>query len=311
MRMADPVRRCAALVLVLGLTLPAPAAAQEAEAPPAADGSGVGGSWAGWAKLVNDWPGDRCRYEGGPAADSVHLELSPSGAGLKGSVAIDLPAEPGSTCPPLRKRYSIDEASVGEGTVAFTDSGGNEWNLSLRRSGTVLQGLLAWRSGGADQPLAEGFSTPDGQRPATRLSGEVRLTRGPQGAPAEGAAAGGGEPAAAAAPAAKAGVGRHLGNLGIVLGANVVGLGLLYGVNKVGKGSSSTGVVTCSPRVCIVGAPNAPCFCEGNVVSGGDCGTTEAGAPIGAPCDGKTVPCESGLSCNSGTCEDRSGHCQY
>ena len=103
-----------------------------------------------------------------------------------------------------------------------------------------------------------------------------------------------------------------MGNLGLVIGANVVALGLLYGANKLGKGSSDSGVLTCSPRVCIVGATiNDPCFCEGNVVSGASCGTTVGGAPIDAPCDGRSVPCRATLSCNSGICEDRDGRCQF
>ena len=64
-------------------------------------------------------------------------------------------------------------------------------------------------------------------------------------------------------------------------------------------------------RTCIVGAPGAPCFCESNVLSGASCGSTPAGAPLGAPCDGKTTPCQSALSCNSGICEDRDGRCPY
>jgi hypothetical protein len=107
------------------------------------------------------------------------------------------------------------------------------------------------------------------------------------------------------------GAGKQAGNIIAIIGANVVGLGLVYGANKLGQGSSETGGVTCSPRVCIVGAPGAPCFCEGNVLSGGSCGTTTAGAPIGAPCDGTSVPCQAALSCNSGICEDRDGRCPF
>jgi hypothetical protein len=176
-----------------------------------------------------------------------------------------------------------------------------------------MQGLLAWRQGGTEQPLGEGFTRPDGQRPMARLSGEVRLSRTvatdaaqPAGVAVPPAAEG-----SAAAPTPPAGTGRHVGNLGLVIGANVVGLGLLYGVNKLGKGSAESGVVTCSPRTCIVGAPNDPCFCEGNVLSGASCGTTTGGAPIGAPCDGTSVPCQAGLSCNSNLCEDRFGRCPY
>jgi len=303
--------RLVALALAAALALPPAGFAQEPAAP---SGPSAAGSWEGWAKLTNDWPGQSCRYEGGPGATSVRLELSVVEAQLKGSVAIDLPAEPGSGCPPLRKRYAIVEATQGTGTVSFTDAGGNEWTLSLRRSNEVLQGLLAWRQGGREEPLAAGFTRPDGLRPATRLNGEVRLQRGGEEALREELAAATPVPAAegAVAPAPRAGVGRHVGNLGLVVGANVVALGLLYGANKLGKGSSESGVLTCSPRVCIVGAAiNDPCFCEGNVVSGVSCGTTTSGAPVGAPCDGRSVPCQAGLSCNSGLCEDRFGRCQY
>jgi hypothetical protein len=307
-RMLHDARRATVLALVLELALPSLGRAQE---PSPAAGAGVGGSWEGWAKLANDWPGEPCRYEGSAASTSVHLELSAAGGQLRGSAAIDLPAEPGSSCPALRKRYTIDEVTVAETTVAFTDSGGNEWNLSLRRGGAVLQGLLAWRSGGPDQPLAEGFTRANGERPLAHLSGEVRLHRaGDTGtAGAEGGAPG--EVTTSATPAAKPKGSGGLSTLGIVLGANVVGLGLLYGVNRIGKGTSEQGVITCSPRVCVVGAPGAPCFCEGNVVSGATCGTTVSGAPIGAPCDGQATPCESALSCNSGICEDRFGRCPY
>jgi hypothetical protein len=307
-----PSSRLVALVCA-ALVLPPGGRAQD-EAPAGEAGAGVAGSWEGWAKLTNEGPGQECRYDGEPGATSVRLELTREGGLVKGSVAIDLPAEPGSPCPPLRKRYAIAEVTEASGTLSFTDSGGNEWTLGVRRGGGVLQGLLAWRQGGPEQPLAEGFARPDGQRPTARLSGEVRLQRGQPGAGAEepGAPTAAPGEAPAAARASTGGAGHHLANLGLVIGANVVGLGLLYGVNKLGKGSSESGVVTCSPRVCIVGATvNDPCFCEGNLVSNGSCGTTAAGAAIGAPCDGKSVPCQSGLSCNSGVCEDRFGRCPY
>jgi len=295
--------RLVALALAAALALPPAGLAQEPAAP---SGPSAAGSWEGWAKLTNDWPGQVCRYDGGPGAPSVRLELTVVEGQLRGSVAIDLPAETGSGCPPLRKRYAIAQATQGTGTVSFTDSGGNEWTLSLREREALLQGLLAWHPASQEEPLAEGFTSPDGRRPTTRLNGEVRLQRGREVADAPAAAAG------TATPAPHAGVGRHLGNVGLVIGANVVALGLLYGVNKVGKGSSESGVLTCSPRVCIVGATiNDPCFCEGNVVSGASCGTAVGGAPAGAPCDGRSVPCQALLSCNSGICEDRDGRCQF
>jgi hypothetical protein len=305
--MRSSLSRATALVLATALCAPGMAVAQQSE-PAESSSAALTGAWEGWARLTNDWPGLACRYTGGADAVSVRMEIGAQGGQLTGSIAIDLPAEPASGCPPLRKRYSLRDATQAAGTLAFTDSGGNEWNLSARRGGRVLNGLMAWRAGGPEQPLAEGFTAQGGVRPLSRLSGEVRLTRPGAAEPEETAAA----PAAeTAAPQKKAGGGSHLKNFGLILGANVVGLGALYAANKLGKGSSESGVVTCSPRVCIVGAPNAPCFCEGNVVSGASCGTTTGGAPIGAPCDGKSVPCQAGLSCNGNVCEDRFGRCLY
>jgi len=300
--MRSHARRHGVLLLVILLAHPPAAAPQEATAS-----GGVAGSWEGWATLVNEWPGHPCRYEGSRDEMSVRLELSPGDGRLEGSVAIDLPAAEGSGCPPLRKRYSITDVVVGEATVSLTDSGGHEWNLGLQRQGHVLRGMLAWRQGGAEAPLADGFAFSDGTKPASRLSGEVRLARPGAGASEEEGATS----AAAGTAEGSTSVGRHLGNFGVVLGATAVGLGLLYGANELGKGSSEEGVVTCSPRRCVVGAPTEPCFCEGNVVSGDSCGTTASGVPIGGACDWPSMPCEATLSCNSGLCEDRFGRCPY
>lgn len=297
--------------------VPEDAEAMPAPEAPAAPAPGesvavVGGSWSGWAKVANDWPGLLCRYEPAGEEPTVRLELAPSAPGLHGSVAIDIPAEPGSACPPLRKRYTIAEVRMAPGNAAFIDSGGNEWTLSARRNGAVLQGTIAWQQGGPDEPLAEGFSLPNGVRPLSRLAGEIRLRRDDAAGEAEAAAEGAeGTAPAEAAPPKKAGAGTHAGNVAKVIGANVVGIGLLWAANELGQGSSDAGVLTCSPRVCIVGAPNAPCFCEGNVVSGASCGSTTGGVPIGGACEGTTLPCQASLSCNSNLCEDRFGRCPY
>ena len=292
---------------------PAPQTRPEAAEPAAVENAAVvGGSWSGWAKLANDWPGLACRYE--PAGDepTVHLELAAAEPGLRGSVAIDIPAEPGSACPPLRKRYTIAEVRMEPSRASFTDSGGNEWTLVARRGGAVLQGTVAWQQGGPDEPLAEGFTLPNGVRPLSRLAGEVRFRHDDPAGAAQGADTDAAAQAAEGQAAAKkGGVGTHAGNVAKVIGANVVGLGALWAANELGKGSSTAGVLTCSPRVCIVGAPNAPCFCEGNVVSGASCGSTTGGVPIGGACDGTTQPCQASLSCNSNLCEDRFGRCPY
>lgn len=316
------------VLLAAAVAAPSPIVAQET--PPPADpakaaASALAGSWSGWATIANDWPDLPCRYEGAAGSESVHLELMNDGGLVHGSVSIDLPAESGTACPALRKRFTIGEVSTGGGSVSFTDSGGNEWTLSQRRSGNVLQGMLAWRAGGTDQPLAEGFTTKQGVRPLARLAGEVQLRKA--GAPAEPATPGATESAvapasagvAAAAPAAapqKTGAGGHLKNLGLVLGANVVGFAALYGINQIGKGKGSQGAVTCSPRVCVVGAPNAPCLCYNEIIIGASCGETPTGLAEGETgCDGGLRPCAANLSCNlagvSGICQGENGRCAF
>jgi hypothetical protein len=292
------IRAAIAAVLALALASPHSVSAQDAAATEAG-GSPLAGSFEGWAKLTNEWAGQLCHYDAGPDATTVHLELNEDAGRLRGSLALDVPAATEAGCPPLRKRYVIAEADAGPGTLTFTDSGGNEWTLGVRHSASVLQGLMAWRQGGPDQPLAEGASGD--RRLVARLSGEVHLRRiEAQVKP----------PAAASAPP-KAGAGTHLRNLGIVLGANIVGLGLLYGVNRIGEGSVSSGAVSCSPRVCNVGLPGAPCFCEGATVAGGPCGDTASGQGIGQPCALPATPCQEGASCNSSFCEDQTGRCPW
>jgi hypothetical protein len=258
------------------------------------------GNWTGTGTFTNEWPSSVCAYEG-TAGTAVTLELSRDAGKVSGSLAIDVPGTPGSPCPALRKRYQIPEAQVSQSAVTFTDSGGHEWNLGLRKQ--FLKGLVAWKEGGpGGEPLAEAFSLPGGVRPLTRLSGEVKLERVA-------------EPAAAEAPPSAAGKakkgGSVLRNVGIVLGANVVTLGALVGVNKVAKSSSSSATVTCSPRTCLPGEPGQQCLCNANVLSGNPCGTTTSGVPLGGVCDGNALPCQSGFSCNAGVCEDRNGRCPY
>jgi hypothetical protein len=269
--------------------------------------TGLAGDWEGWAGLTNDWPDHACRYEGAKDEVSVRMGLTSQGGQLEGSVAIDLPPAEGSGCPPLRKRYVITEVVSTEGVVSLSDSGGHDWNLSLRRDGSVLTGMMAWQRGGADEPLAEGFSFPDGSRPLSRLSGEVRLQKVSAEVASEGESVAEG---GAAAPETTSG-GQHIKNLGAILGVTAVGLGALYGVNQLGQSNSDEGTITCSPRRCVVGAPNEPCFCEGNVLSGDPCGDTASGVEIGGACNYPNLPCQALLSCNSGICEDQFGRCPF
>jgi hypothetical protein len=316
--MRHRVRRAGALVIACLLAVPVAGVPQTVSS-----GAGLAGDWVGWATLTNDWPGHPCRYEGSKDETSVRLELSPEEGRLRGSVAIDLPAAEGSGCPPLRKRLLVTEVVLAESAVSLTDSGGHGWDLALRGNGRALRGIMAWQQGGADEPLAEGFAFSDGEKPRSRLRGEVQLRKATVptdseevAAETEGTAAGGTPTTASQTTSG----GTHVKNLGAILGATAVGLGALYGVNQLGQGETEEGVVTCSPRRCVVGAPGEPCFCEGNVVSGQDCGATETGIPEGGNCDFPTYPCEALLSCNSALsptgdtvsiCEDRIGRCPF
>jgi hypothetical protein len=272
-----------------------------------ASGAGLAGEWTGPAVLSNDWPAHPCRYDGSDAETSVRLELAPREEGLQGSLAIDLPPAEGSGCPPVRKRFLVTEVVLAEGVVSLTDSGGHDWNLSWVEQGRELRGMMAWQQGAADELLAEGFAFTDGTKPRSRLSGEVWIRKATVTGENEAAVAG--APAVTAEETTSAG--QHLKHVGAILGATAVGGAALYGVNQLGQGSSQEGTITCSPRWCVVGAPGEPCFCEGNVVSGQDCGETETGIPEGGPCDFPTLPCEALLSCNSNICEGRFGRCPF
>jgi hypothetical protein len=279
--------------------------------------TGIAGDWEGWARLDNDWPGHPCRYESREEEVSIRLALASRDGKLQGSVAIDLSPAEGSGCPPVRKRYLVTEVVQAEGLVSLTDSGGHDWDLAPKRDGRILRGLMAWQQGGDDQPLAEGFAFADGTRPRSRLRGEVRLrkrTATPEGVEGEEAAGGAGAEAGpqSGAPEQRTTSGGTYAKYVVgILGATAVGLAGLYGVNQLGQGSSEEGTVTCSPRRCIVGAPGEPCFCEGNVVSGAECGETESGVPIGGACDFPTLPCQALLSCNNNICQDRFGRCPF
>lgn len=277
--------------LVLGLVGDTPLRAQPAEPD-------LAGTWNGPAVLMNDWPGFTCHYEGADSPPAVQLELTKDGGQWTGSVAIDVAPAEGSGCPPLRKRYAIPAVHAEEGSVSFTDSGGNEWNLALRHGEGLLKGLMAWKTG--DESLASGFKAPSGATPLTRLSGEVKLQRAP-----------GDRPVPAEGPKKKVTAGQRVGQIGAILSANVVAAGALYGVNKAGKSTTGGGAVTCSPRNCVITAVGEPCLCNNNITSGASCGTTPSGVALLGVCDGTSLPCQSGFSCNRGFCEDRSGACPF
>ncbi len=287
-------RVLAALVLLVG---PGLAPAQE----PATTPTDLTGTWTGTGQFTNEWPQSACVYEG-TAATAVSLELSRDAGKVTGSLALDISAAPGSSCPPLRKRYQIPEAQVSQSEVSFADAGGHAWNLALKKQ--YLKGLMAWQEGSrGSEPLAEGFSLPGGVHPMTRLSGEVKLSRVEEPATPEASAG--------KRDTSKKSSGHLVRNLGIVAVANVVALGALVGVNRVAKSSTTSATVTCSPRTCLPAEPGQQCLCNANVLSGTPCGTTTSGVPQGGVCDGNALPCQSGFSCNASVCEDRNGRCPY
>jgi len=199
----------------------------------------------GWAKLANDWPGETCRYDAGTEAPSVRLELAGERR-LAHGLGRDRPARRvGLGCPPLRKRYAIAETIQGRARCPSPTRAATSGRSRCDGAGSVLQGLLAWRQGGPEQPLAEGFTARTGKRPLAQLSGEVRCARRRSG---PGGGCGGcrfgsrQRPEPAAGDAGPPTRGRPVpGEHSLIVGANVVGLGLLYGANKLGKGSSEDG----------------------------------------------------------------------
>ena len=288
------LKRLLSLTLASALTIGATPRAQEA-AP-----ASVFGTWKGTAALTNDSSPTTCRYEG--AAESTVLKLQSTDAGPRAIVRLEIAGVPGSGCPPLHKRYEATNVVIAGSAVSFLDPAGHEWSLAVREGRLV--GLVAWKGGGKDEPLAEGFAPPGGTAPLTRLSGEVALDL----AAAEGegkAAAGAAEPTTKAATKSKG----HF--LPAFLAANVVGLGAFYGVKKATDDTGSGGVATCSPRYCVYGGISDPCVCNIPITSGASCGQTTYGVTFGGVCNDKTLPCQATLSCNNGLCDDKLGRCPY
>jgi hypothetical protein len=315
--MTRPSNGCRLACLGAALVFSPPAPGAQTEAP-----RSLLGRWAGSAKLTNEWGTTPCAYSGGgtPAVaetpPAVTLELRASGERVEATATLELPGTPGSPCPPVRKRYAIPDVRVSDSTVSFRDPAGHEWNLALR--GERLQGLLHW-SAGPDEPLAEGFTGPAGEKPLTRLSGEVNLGR------VAGDAGPAAEPVAEAKTGAKPDVppgegkeakrgGEGLGLLPSLIGANAVGLGAFYGVMKLtdDSGSASTGSATCSPRNCLFSGVVDPCVCNlESITSGTSCATTAGGVAFGGSCSLPARPCQAGLSCNNGICDEKFGRCPF
>ncbi len=279
------------LVLASVLSIGAVPRIQE-PAPP-----GVFGTWKGTATVTNDSPPTTCRYEGG--AESAVLKLQSAESGPRAIVRLEIAGTPGSGCPPLRKRYEATNVVISGSAVSFLDPAGHEWNLAVREGRLV--GLVAWKGGGKDEPLAESFAPPGVAAPLTRLSGEVALDRS---ASEEGGSASGTE---TPAPTAK----KKSHFLPAFLAANVVGLGAFYGIKKATDDTGGGGTATCSPRYCVFGGVSDPCVCNINITSGASCGQTTNGVPFGGVCNDKTLPCQATLSCDNGVCDDKLGRCPF
>ena len=195
-------RRLVALALAGALALPT--AGPRPGAGRAAAPAGAAGSWVGWARLTNDWPGQLCRYDAGTEATSVRLELAAGSDSLAGLGRDRPPGRAGLGLPPaaqaLHDRRGRPRA---RGRCPSWTPAATSGRSRLRRGGTVLQGLLAWRQGGPSSrsPRASRARTgcvpprgwPARSAPARRGHGGAGGARGGEAgaAAAEGAARGG------------------------------------------------------------------------------------------------------------------------
>jgi hypothetical protein len=281
---------------VLLVLLVALSSVRAQEPPPS-----LAGTWKGTLRLSNDSPPTTCRYEGDDG--SAVLKVQGAEEGLRAIVRVEAAGTPGSGCPPLRKRYEATNVVVAGSALSFIDPAGHEWTLALREG--RLAGLMAWKGGGKDEPLAEGFVPPGGSPPLTRLSGEVSLARA---ASEEGGAGSGPENAASASSKAPQKGSKFWPAF---LGANVVGIGAFYGIKKATDDTSTGGVATCSPRFCVYAGVSDPCVCNLNITSGAACGQTSSGVVFGGSCNDTTLPCQADLSCNNNVCDDRVGRCPF
>jgi hypothetical protein len=274
-----------AAIVLLGLTL---ASVQDQPTAPTPAAGELAGTWTGSAKLRSAGTAPAtCEYVGAAEPPAVTLRLAPDGDRVRGTLSLDLPAPSGSSCPPVRSQQEIEDVTVSGASVAFRDGLGHDWNLGLRTG--VLQGLVDWKPGDA----APAAAVP------IRLSGEVALKKAPAGAIASRKAPAGGS-------------GSTARDVAVILGANVVGIGAFAAVNVLtNEKEQSEGQATCSPRACFYAGLSDACVCNIEVTAGGSCFTGATGAAAGAPCNASNQPCEAGLSCNNGICEDRGGRCPF
>jgi hypothetical protein len=234
------------------------------------------GTWSGSARLTNEAGDTPCAYEGAANPAAATLVITAAGAGLQGTLKLALPARAGSACPAIERAADLRDVIASGSSLTFSGPGKHAWTLGRR--GQELVGTVAWKG------------TSGEEVGALRLSGEVRLQK--------------------AGTARKGGA---FGAMGGIIAANVVGIGAFALANKAGKGADNgPPQVSCSPRRCFLVSLSEPCQCNTTLTSGSVCGTTTSGVGYAGVCnvDGGQ-PCQAGLSCNSGICEDRFGHCPF
>jgi hypothetical protein len=234
------------------------------------------GTWSGSARLTNEAGDKPCAYEGAARPAAATLEITASGATLQGTLKLALPASAVPACPAIERSGEVRDLTASGSSLTFAGPGKHAWTLGRR--GLELLGTVAWKGAASEEAGA------------LRLSGEVRLQKA-------GAARRGGA----------------LGATGGIVAANVVGIGAFALANKLGKGKDDgPPQVSCSPRRCFLIALTEPCDCNTLNTTSLPCGSSTSGVGYGGACnvDGG-LPCQAGLSCNSGICEDRFGHCPF
>jgi hypothetical protein len=233
------------------------------------------GTWRGSAKLTNEAGSSPCLYDAKATPPAVTIEIAAGSAGLQGTLKLALPAPAGSACPAVERSADLRDLTASGTSLSFAGPGKHVWTLGRR--GDELVGTMAWKGAFAE----EGGGL--------RLSGEVRLFKVVARRGSAFVAAGG------------------------IVAANVVAAGAFALANKAGKGKDNGAPqVSCSPRRCFLISLGEPCQCNTTSVTGEPCGTTTSGVAYAGACnvDGGQ-PCQAGLSCNSGICEDRFGHCPF
>jgi len=113
------------------------------------------------------------------------------------------------------------------------------------------------------------------------------------------------EPPAAAGSGKPAAHGSAWGGIATVTAVTALGGAAFLGVNKALSDSNKGQNVapTCSPRTCRYSGPGL-CDCNVNITTGGSCGNTTGGVPLGGACNLPSLPCQSDITCINSICQD-------